>query len=183
MRRLEISPAAVAAGCVLFYLDPRGAFCPFALAAVLHEASHLLALRLCGAGTQRLRLGGTGAVLSHTPLPCARQIFCALAGPGANVLCTFAFARWAPRFAAVSALLGAYNLLPVEPLDGGTALRALAERRFGSVLGGRLVRAVRAATLLILAMAALWCCFALHGGIWPLILCAAVLARLPKRET
>lgn len=183
MRRIEISPAAVAAGCVLFYLDPCGAFCPFVLAAALHEASHLLALGACGAGARRFRLGGMGAVLSHAPLPCAREVLCALAGPGMNAVCAFAFARSLPRFAAVSALLAAYNLLPVEPLDGGTALRALAEHHCGPLRGREIVRTVRAATLATLALAALWCSFGLHGGVWPLILCAALLARLPKQET
>lgn len=40
------------------------------------------------------------------------------------------------RLAGASALLGLFNLLPVPPLDGGMALRHLADGRFTRLLNG-----------------------------------------------
>lgn len=182
MRRIEVSPAAVSALCLLFYLDPRGAFCPFVLAAAAHEAGHLVALCVCGSRVRSLRLGGTGAVLAHAPLPWARQLACTLAGPAVNCICALCFARLAPRFAIISALLAAYNLLPVEPLDGGNALRALAERLLCAHRAQRVMRIVRALTLGSLCAGAAAASLVLRAGIWPLLLCAALLSRLPREK-
>ena len=182
VRKIDIRPEAAAAACLLFYLDPSGAFLPFLAAAALHEAAHIAALWLCGGRGMRLRLGGTGAVLSHAPLPPGRLVFCALAGPAANLICLAAFARCAPRLAAVSALLGAYNLLPVEPLDGGTALRAALCPHLSLVRCDRVMAAVRAVTLSVLGLLALWCALYLRGGIWPLLLLGALLVRLPGEK-
>ncbi len=182
MRRIEIRPEAAAALCLLYYLDPRGAFLPFVCAAALHELSHLAALRVCGGRAIHFRFGGTGAVISHAALPPGRMMLCALAGPTANAACVAAFARCAPRFAAVSALLGAYNLLPVEPLDGGAALRAALACRLPPDRCDRVMAAVRAVTLAVLAALALWCALYLRGGIWPLLLLGALLLRLPGEK-
>ncbi len=182
MRRIELRPAAVAALCLLFYLDPWHAFVPFVLACALHEAGHLVALFLCGCRVQGIRVSGTGALIVSAPLPPERQVFCALAGPAVNLLSFFAFTRAAPHFAAVSALLAAYNLLPIEPLDGGTALRCALERRLSPDRADRICSAVRAVTLSLFALGALWCCFALRGGVWALALLCILLLRLPKEN-
>ena len=179
MRRIEIRPEAAAALCLLFYLDPRGAFLPFALAATAHEAAHVLAILACGGRVERLRVRAAGAVMLHRVLPPGKTALCALAGPAANAVCAAAFARSAPRFAAVSVLLGAYNLLPIEPLDGGTALRAVLGAREPPDRCDRIMRVVRDAALAALALGALWCALYLRGGVWPLLLLGALLLRLP----
>ena len=54
-RKIEISPAFVAVLCAYFYFDPAGTFFPFLLAVTLHEAGHLITLRLLKSEIHSLR--------------------------------------------------------------------------------------------------------------------------------
>ncbi len=179
--KIELRPAAVFTLCLLFYLEPLGAFVPFVLAACAHEAGHLLAVFVCGGTVTAVRIGGAGAEIRTDTLPYARQVMCALAGPAVNIVLFFLTAQRFESFAAVNLLLAAYNLLPVEPLDGGTALRALllwiAPQR-----QELLNRVIRCIVLVVLSMGAIFCSFWLRGGIWPLLLLGILILRFPNEN-
>ena len=122
----------------LWCADESGVLPLFLLAAAVHECGHLLVLRLAGGTVQRLCLTACGAVLrcSLPPSPFSRAAIC-LAGPAASfALTALANPLGAYRLAGASALLGLFNLLPLPPLDGGMALRHLANGRFPRALTG-----------------------------------------------
>ena len=116
------------------------------LAATLHELGHLAALRAFGVPVRGLRLSAWGAVL-YAPGTCrlsyGRELLVTLAGPAVNLLCAPALAflavrtRWEPGFllAGAHAVLGVYNLLPIAPLDGGTAVYLITAFLFGPTVG------------------------------------------------
>ena len=124
MSRLELRPGFAALACLGFYLWPRG-FCVFALLGLLHELGHLAALALCGVRVERVRLRALGAVIETASCAHSAEALCALAGPAVNLFAFWALRRIEPGAALISLLLGACNLLPVYPLDGGRALRAV----------------------------------------------------------
>ncbi len=110
----------------------------FLLAAAVHECGHLFVIRLSGGSVHALCLTACGAVLrcSLPPSPFQRAAIC-LAGPAASfALTALANPLGAYRLAGASALLGLFNLLPIPPLDGGMALRHLADGRFTRLLNG-----------------------------------------------
>ena len=87
---------------------------------------------------QMYNLTACGAVLrcSLPPSPFSRAAIC-LAGPAASfALTALANPLGAYRLAGASALLGLFDLLPIPPLDGGMALRHLADGRFTRLLNG-----------------------------------------------
>ena len=110
----------------------------FLTAALVHEAGHAAALYLAGGRLRQLTLTACGAVM-QAALPCGRFACAAvsLAGPAAGFALTIAARAcggW--RLAGASALLSLFNLLPLPPLDGGMALRHLADGRFTRLLNG-----------------------------------------------
>lgn len=92
---------------------------------VLHEAGHLLALRMLGL---RGRLGGGLGVAVKVPPAVQgwRAALVAVAGPCANLLAMWLALRVGWQTAAqLNFVLAAVNSLPVLPLDGGRVLLGL----------------------------------------------------------
>ncbi len=127
---LTVSPSALVL-LAAFLLFSRGLTLPAALlsAALCHELAHVLALHLLHAPPRRLTLSASGASLyvpALTRLSYGGEMLAVAAGPGCNLL------LWAllssvggealAPFAGAHLILGALNLLPVRPMDGGRLL-------------------------------------------------------------
>lgn len=97
------------------------------LAACWHEFCHGLAVVLCGGKILGLHLGWHGAKMETSPLCRRHTLLCSLAGPAGSLLLLI-FAPWFPRLALCGLGQGAFNLLPVYPLDGGRAMVSLFPR-------------------------------------------------------
>jgi Zn-dependent protease/CBS domain-containing protein len=121
---------------------------------LLHEFGHALTARRFGIATRQIVLflfGGVAQIENEPPTPRA-EFLVAVAGPltslafaaSCRLLAPFLGARplgdIAHYLATVNLMLGAFNLVPGFPLDGGRILRALLWARSGS-----LPRATRAA--------------------------------------
>ena len=116
---------------------------------VLHEVGHALAARAYGIGTRDITLYPVGGVASLERMPerPGREIAIALAGPAVNAVIAIGlfaglaggalvnpfglsgdpgfFEAFASRLMWANVLLGAFNLLPAFPMDGGRVLRAI----------------------------------------------------------
>lgn len=127
-------------------------------AAACHELGHLGAMVLAGLPPARLRLGLFGGRLQSSAFAGRRaELLCLGAGPGVNLLLAAVFASaggYGPRlFSAMNLVLGGFNLLPVQGLDGGRMLGLLLPRRLGQ--GRRVVLIL--VSLLTLAGVGGWC--------------------------
>jgi len=144
----EITAGFWLMAALLYYLDGDGLLPWAALACALHEAGHILVIRLLGGRIRRLRLTATGAELRLAPLPPERLLPAALAGPGANLLAAVFSARLARYlggklylFAGLNLGLALFNLLPAACLDGGRALEAGMTLLWSEWVGRRVVLA------------------------------------------
>ncbi len=148
------------------------------VAALFHETCHVLAVRLCGGEVRFLSAYSSGAVMSATGLTGGKALICALAGPFGG-LCLLFLARWFPRTAICAAIQSLYNLLPVEPLDGGNALRLLAQAWFPGY-EDRICIAVSSLVLVCICLLSLYGWLILHIGFAPLLFAGAMVWRWKK---
>ena len=157
----------------LYFFDSSGVFSAMLPAALVHEAGHALALRLCGARFRRLRLGIEGLSLDYAgALGRGAECLCALMGPAfgavfallASVLGRRLQSEFLLCAAGVSAALTAFNLLPAPMLDGGRVLGVFLPEKVMTVLG--------MATGCALLIAGLYCAVNGYGlallpaGVW-----------------
>lgn len=164
--RLSIRPGFVAVCCLLLVLD-EGILWLLLVSLAAHELGHLLALQCLGVEAATLTLGLGGGVIDCAPLERRQLAITALAGPAANLLWAGLLLLPAPEAALLNLCMAGFNLLPVPPLDGGVALRALAGER----------AVAPAAALTFGALLALAVALRAVLGLWPLLAAVWVLAR------
>ena len=145
--RLEASPGFLLLLGALFWLDEGIGLMPWGLAAcVFHELGHIAAAALLGGRVERLSLTAVGAELRidyPAPLTYARDSLVSLAGPGANLLAGVVFLALGQELAAALTMaVGAFNLLPILPLDGGRVVYGLIADRLDPDWAERLMTAL-----------------------------------------
>ena len=185
--RIEITPAFLIFLCAYYYFDPAQTFASFLLSVFLHEAGHLLALKLCKAPIHKLRLTLSGGVICTSTLSYKEEILTAGAGPIMNFFLVVLFLHAAPAIALMNLGLLLYNLLPLYPLDGGRILRAslhlLLEEQTANLV--EKVLSLLCFSLLFALSCYLTC--VLHAGLWPILLFFFLFLRIsetifPKRS-
>ena len=128
--RLEVSPGFLLLLGVLYWLEEGvGLLFWGLLACAVHELGHVAAALALGGRAERLSLTVVGAELSFSyraPLTYGQDSLVALAGPAANLLLGGLFFLLNRQLPAILSLgIGAFNLLPILPLDGGRVLYGL----------------------------------------------------------
>lgn len=156
------------------------------LALAFHEFGHLLAYKLIGQPWGRLMFLPFLGAIAVPRLPFhtqAEAVFAALMGPGLSIaaaatltaaaLTADQMSPWLIWSGLIVTGLNIFNLLPVEPLDGGMALRSVLAKligpyaRFGLMAVGGLITLIGVATSML--------ALAIFGGI-------SILANLKPRQ-
>ncbi len=147
MPRVEVSPGFLVVLGALFWLDEGVGLLPWGLlACFFHELGHVVAATVCGGHVRSLSLTVVGAELRmdyDVPLRYGQDSLVALAGPGANLLFGLLALGLDWELAAVVSLtIGAFNLLPIPPLDGGRVVYGLLAIRLDTDWAERLMTAM-----------------------------------------
>ena len=176
-KKLRIDPGFLAVICLLGWLDGSLCVC-FLCSVLLHEMAHLLAAALCRVGVSAFVLRAGGGVIETENMDYRKEIVIAAAGPTASFLAAAVGQSVYGEFAAVSILLGAANLLPVFPLDGGRILRGLLLLILPMDVAlkiGKVITFTVCGGLMLLACwgAAVWQC-----GLWPVFAALVILCRV-----
>lgn len=105
-------------------------------ACIWHELGHLIFMKICGIPVKRMVFYGAGIKIVPDKLidftGFGTSFLILIGGSGANF--TLAAALWlinfpnARLFAAISILIGTFNLLPLQYLDGGKIILLLIRR-------------------------------------------------------
>ena len=124
MGRLRIDGSFYILTTILLMLVPiRWIFGAY-LAAFFHECCHLAAIGLLGGHVRDITVTSAGAEITMFPLSNIKELLCAAAGPVGSLLFMIIFRR-IPEFAIPALIQGAYNMLPIYPLDGGRVIKCI----------------------------------------------------------
>lgn len=148
VKRLKITPGFWLMAAAVGLMEPE-LLIPTAMAAAVHELGHGAALAAVGGRAEGFVLTAAGAELALPPgLSYARELPVALGGPVASLVLALAAAggRWF-LLAGLSLALGAFNLLPLWPLDGGRAVVCLCGMYLSPTAARRVERLLAAAAL------------------------------------
>lgn len=145
--KIELTPGFCLLLAGLFWLDEGTGLLPWGLlSCMLHELGHAITASICGGQIRRLSLTAVGAELSisyDVPPSYTKDTLVALAGPAANLIIggvLFVFDQQLPAVLCLG--VGAFNLLPIQPLDGGRVLYGLLAERLDPDWAERLMTAV-----------------------------------------
>ena len=127
LNRINILPSFCVGCCIGLLVLPIHWVIAWFTAVLIHEAGHLLALKLLHVSIQRITLGLNGARIETGYISSQSEIISALAGPAAG-LCCLLVSRIVPLLAMFGFFQSIYNLLPIPEFDGGRVLRAVLYR-------------------------------------------------------
>ena len=122
MCRIEVRTGAIFAGALALLILPLSILSSFLVAGAVHECCHWLALRWSDVPVYKISIGPIGSAMETEPMEAGREVLCALAGPLGSFLLVAGY-QFFPEIALCGLLQGAFNLLPIYPMDGGRILR------------------------------------------------------------
>lgn len=120
----------------LMFASKDGVFMFCYAASMLHELGHIAAVYLCGDKIDSIVFEVYGILIDkHENTSYFQQIFILLSGPAINIILGIIFAyipvQWCGLFSKVNIVLGIFNLLPINGLDGGEVLLRTVEYFLG----------------------------------------------------
>lgn len=156
--RFRLSLLFPAMVVVMLTLDPSTLSMWCVVASMMHETGHFIALLALNCKPSRISMGIFGVRVEQDParrLGYAANCVVSLAGPMVNLVSFGVLSCFAGNGAAalVHLTLGAFNLLPIEPLDGGQALYSLLALRYPEDKARKIIFLVSVLTLLPIAAA------------------------------
>ncbi len=138
--KLTVSYLFCATLCIMMLCDRTGLFIPMLISVFIHESGHLLLMWIFDCVPTEIKLI-PGSVQICAPVCDSKpSVLISLAGPFANII-IFAIVfvssimfrdNYYITFALVNLIYGAFNLLPLAGLDGGSALEEVLVRKKGA---------------------------------------------------
>ncbi len=170
--RVRVSAGIYLTLAVALLLLPLRWVMAWLLAVTIHETGHYVALRLCKIPIFAIEISPLGVTMHTGDLQGKETVFCALAGPFFALLFT-ALSSVLPCTAVCILFQSLYNLLPVCPLDGGRALRAILCRLLPSPWVGY----IESGILCLTALVFLYLFYFFRLGIVPALLTGVIFAQ------
>ena len=155
------------------------------LAAVFHELCHYAALRWRGVRVFGLSVGKEGMRMETEEMMAMDMLLCVAAGPLGSLLLVQTV-RLFPELALCGLVQGAYNLLPIYPMDGGRIIRSVLEILIPEKQL-RVEKGIAMATVSCIFLLALYGYIRLKLGVGVifaaiLILCRALAIKIPCKD-
>lgn len=125
-----------------FMLIPFKWFCAWVIAVIIHELSHIIALKIMGVQIYNISAYWNGVWIQTEQLSGWYSVVSAISGPIGSLMLLFLLPI-VPRTAVCAGIHAAYNLLPIYPSDGGRVLYSIITHCLGEKMGKRICRYVK----------------------------------------
>lgn len=175
--KLSVSPGFCIGLALALMLLPLSWLLACLLAAGFHELCHYLAIRLCSGKQAQVHIHSFAARMPLPEMSRGKELFCALAGPFGG-LSLLLLSKWLPRVAICATMQSLYNLLPLYPLDGGRALNCGLAMFLPPSVAAKICRIVEMCCKIAIGILAIYGCFWLRLGVFPVLLAAVLLLRI-----
>lgn len=149
----------IAAICIILNIFEGLVWC--ALAVIIHESGHLLAMLKCGHAPERIKISAFEIKIFDSKRQSRSEkqnFFIIFSGPAVNFICFIPFYllyllgnEFALPFAISNLSVGLFNLLPVLSLDGGQLIFIILRQRVGADKAERIVDIITFITIFPLA--------------------------------
>lgn len=149
----------IAAICIILNIFEGLVWC--ALAVIIHESGHLLAMLKCGHAPERIKISAFEIKIFDSKRQSRSEkqnFFIIFSGPAVNFICFIPFYllyllgnEFALPFAISNLSVGLFNLLPVLSLDGGQLIYIILRQRVGADKAERIVDIITFITIFPLA--------------------------------
>ena len=141
---------------LIFLMRSSGLILSFYAVCLLHEAGHLIALKLTGGSIRSVDISGTGIVIGTRKggsISDKSRLFVLLSGPAANILLYLLLSIYGYHgsFAQLNLIAAVYNMLPYRSLDGGAIISQLA---VGTVCERAVMHILNTVKLLLIVISA-----------------------------
>lgn len=123
---IELSFGACFVAAAGILILPLEWFLSTVAAAAIHEAGHLILLRIFEIPIHQIKISFMGAKIFTGPMSSVVELLCAAGGPLFSFL-TVLLSQWFPLLGLTGFVQGLFNLIPIFPMDGGRICRSLAE--------------------------------------------------------
>ena len=149
----------IAAICIILNIFEGLVWC--ALAVVIHESGHLLAMLKCGHAPERIKISAFEIKIFDSKRQSRSEkqnFFIIFSGPAVNFICFIPFYllyllgnEYVLPFAISNLSVGMFNLLPVLSLDGGQLIFIILRQRVGADKAEKIVDIITFITIFPLA--------------------------------
>ena len=174
---ITVSPKIYIVIVLMLLLVPLPWLAGWVLAALIHELSHCIAVLLCGGKITAIKFSSAGIVLESGYLSTWRSVICSLAGPAGGLL-LYVFSKRFPYLAICGFLQSVYNLLPIYPLDGGRAVRAICLLFFCDSTANKICAGLETVVLVVLLIISTILSVFLKYSIFPSLVVIIYLLRM-----
>ena len=149
----------IAAICIILNIFEGLVWC--ALAVIIHESGHLLAMLKCGHAPERIKISAFEIKIFDSKRQSRSEkqnFFIIFSGPAVNFICFIPFYllyllgnEFVLPFAISNLSVGLFNLLPVLSLDGGQLIFIILRQRVGADKAEKIVDIITFITIIPLA--------------------------------